>query len=57
MWKENDDNGVGSGGTSRNIYPLGCGREYLQMKLSSEHLFDWYDCKIDKLIELGKDAK
>lgn len=45
------------GRISSNIYPVGCGRDFIHTKLSLEPLFDWYNCKIDKLIELGKDAK
>lgn len=40
--------------TSRNIYPVGCSREFIHTKVSSETLFDRYNCKTDKLIELGK---
>lgn len=45
------------GESCRNIHPAGCGREYIHTKFSSEPIFDWYNWKIDKLIELGKDAK
>lgn len=54
VWRENYDSG---GVTSRNVYPVGCGRDFIHTKLSSEPLFVWYNCKIDKLVEMGKDAK